>query len=220
MLSTSISINNDVAVKNCRNFSPKGIKHRNAGNFPMKLLNFSGRPFKQDPFPHACPTTIVPHKNWQVAISRTAEQQSRRKALVKLPWKQWQQQRHCLRDCLWLKTLPYIECFEASFHSTQWKNITKLYQKAEGCSLWGFQEISEWWNYRVKQWFTGKKMSGWETERSQTLWDVWTCRLHSWNTSSKRQLVSFYYIGRVFWSSFLTLPPKVSKHLARLLETA
>lgn len=56
-----------------------------------------------------------------------------------------------------------------------------------------------------------------------TGWDVWTCTPHSWSMSSQSQQdSSFHYISPMSYfirSSFITLPLRVSKHLARLLET-
>lgn len=102
---------------------------------PPKLLNstilwltIQTRPLP--PIPDQQPTTIVLNKNWQVVISWT-EQQSRRKPLVKLPWKQWQQQLHCFDGCLGLRTLFYIECFEPSFHSVE-KNPNQVDSRGMG----------------------------------------------------------------------------------------
>lgn len=157
MLSTSISIKHDVTVRSTTENLPQ--KELNIGTLGISPWNFSislAGHLSETPSPMRArqPTTIVPHKNWQVAISPTADQQSRRKALVKLPWKQWQQRRHCLRDCLWLRTLLYIQCFEASFHSTQKKHHQLDSKGCGGCSF--LQGLSRW-NYRVKQWFSGKK---------------------------------------------------------------
>ncbi len=76
------------------------------------------------------------------------------------------------------------------------------------------------WNNHLQ-----KKKKGFvriRTERTAD-WDVWTCTPHSWNMSSQSQQdISLHYISPwayVIELSFITLLPRVSKHLAGLLET-
>jgi len=109
--------------------------------------NFSNR--TPSPICAGQPTTIVPSKHWQVAISWT-EQQSHRKPLVKLPWKQRQQQLHCFKGWMLLHWMFW------GIFSLKKSNQVESRGMGKGCYLqqsfkrWVDEQIIEWNNHLQK----------------------------------------------------------------------